>query len=398
MGYIDEVVGDEVFRRAEFPVVGNCIYMSHAGVSPLPRAAGDAIRKYVYRTERHSHRDGWAAELRVSARTAAADLLGCEAKEIALLGPTAYGLGLTANGLGWETGDEVVYYTEDYPSNVYPWSSLADRGVRTVELQPEWPGVITWKDIEPVLTEKTKLVALASCHFLSGQRIDLKTIGENLKARNVLFSVDGIQTIGAFATCVEHVDFLSAGAHKWMLGPQGAGIFYVKSSCQELLRPTFLGATNVVSPEFVAQQTLEYQEGAERFESGELNMSGIAGMEGSLRMLSKCGIDAVSTRLNELRDALLAGLRPMGYRTYLEAAGADEAEGEDWRSAILTVIHPDEDMESLYLHLKGHGVVGSLRKNRSGETFVRLSPHFYISFEDVDRVVELVKSHRAGRA
>lgn len=324
--------------------------------------------------------------------------LGCEAKEIALLGPTAYGLGLTANGLSWETGDEVVYYAEDYPSNVYPWSSLADRGVRTVELRPEWPGVITWKDIEPVLSDKTKLVALASCHFLSGHRIDLETIGENLKARNVLFSVDGIQTVGAFATCVEHVDFLSVGAHKWMLGPSGAGFFYVKSSRQDLLRPTFLGATNVVSPEFVAQQTLEYCEGAERFESGEMNLSGIAGMEGALRMLFRCGIEAISERLTGLRDALLAGLRPLGYQTYLEAAGAEETEGEDWRSAILTVSHPGEDMESLYLHLKEHGIVRSLRKNRSGDAFLRLSPHFYNSFEDVDRVVELVKSHEAGRA
>jgi len=398
VGYIDEVAGDDVFRRAEFPVVDKCIYMSHAGVSPLPRAAGDAIRKYVYLTERNSHRDGWAAELRASARSCAADLLGCEAKEIALLGPTAYGLGLTANGLSWESGDEVVYYADDYPSNVYPWSSLADRGVRTVELRPEWPGVITWTDIEPVLTDKTKLVALASCHFLSGQRIDLKTIGEKLKARNILFSVDGIQTIGAFATSVEHVDFLSAGAHKWMLGPQGAGIFYVKSSRQDLLQPTFLGATNVISPEFVAQQTLEYCEGAERFESGELNVSGIAGMEGSLRMLLKCGIEAISTRLMELRDAMLAGLRPIGFQTYLEAAGADEAEGEDWRSAILTLIHPEEDMKPVYMHLKEHGVVSSLRKNRSGDVFLRLSPHFYNSFEDVDRVVELVKSHGAGRA
>ena len=83
-------------------------------------------------------------------------------------------------------------------------------------------------------------MALASCHFVSGYRLDLDAIGQALHQRNILFCVDGIQTLGAFPTTVEHVDFLAADAHKWLLGPCAAGIFYVRKEVQERLKPGLL--------------------------------------------------------------------------------------------------------------------------------------------------------------
>ena len=385
------LVEDEDTRRRAFPVVEEAIYLGHAGVCALPRAASDAMREFLDRSERGIQELPWAYDLCEKAREGGAALLGAQAGEIALLGPTSVGLSLVAAGLPWEPGDEVVYYADDYPSNVYPWSQLAGRGVTAVPLKPPLPGVITWDLIEALLTAKTKLVALASCHFLSGYRIDIDAIGRELHTRNILFCVDAIQTVGAFPTPVEHVDFLSADSHKWMLGPAAAGIFYVDKSKQDLLTPSLLGASNVHSPDFIAQEDIDFIESAKRYEPGILNLPGIIGMQGSMRLLLDAGIDAIAARLLELRRALLEGLRPLGYRLYLEDWDRGPEASSANRSAIVTLSHPGRDLRPIYGALGDAGVVTSFRRNRAGEMFIRLSPHFYNTFDEVDRVVELMK-------
>ena len=146
---------------------------------------------------------------------------------IALLGPTSLGLSLVANGLDWEQGDEVICYLDDYPANVYPWTQLERFGVRPVFLKPGQPGRITPELVAGAMTNRTRLVALASCHFFSGYRIDVDAIGRVAHEGGALFCLDAIQSLGAFPVSVEQVDFLSADAHKWMLGPLTAGIFVV---------------------------------------------------------------------------------------------------------------------------------------------------------------------------
>src|SRR5207237_5945897 len=152
-------------------------------------------------------------------------------------------------------------------------------------LQPERPGEITPELVAASLTSRTKLVALASCHFFSGYRIDVDAIGRLLRERGVLFSLDAIQTLGAAPLSVEHVDFLSADAHKWMLGPLCIGIVYVKKEHFELLRPTLLGAWNVRSPNFITQNEIEFPNTARRYEPGVLNVAGIYGMNAAMEML-----------------------------------------------------------------------------------------------------------------
>ena len=187
-------------------------------------------------------------------RRVGARLINANSDEVALLGPTSLGLNLVANGLDWKEGDEVVCYPDDYPANVYPWQALAARGragraapagARSAKSRRNW--------CSQALTPRTRLVALASCHFLSGFRLDYEDIGEELHRRGVLFCLDAIQSLGATTIDVRHIDFLAADSHKWMLGPLGAGIFYVKRNHFETLRPTLLGAWNVRSPGFVAQ-------------------------------------------------------------------------------------------------------------------------------------------------
>src|SRR5260370_12465253 len=105
-------------------------------------------------------------------------------------------------------------------------------------------GVVRRLDVRGQVHENTRLVALASCDFVSGYRIDVQAIGKYLRERGILFCIDAIQTLGAFPTTVEHVDMLAADAHKWLLGPCGAGIMYVRRSVQEMVTPPVYGWHN----------------------------------------------------------------------------------------------------------------------------------------------------------
>ena len=323
-----------------------------------------------------------------STRQTAARLLGCSPDEISLLGPTALGLSVVANGISWKEGDEVVYYRDDYPANVYPWTNLHARGVIPVTLRPDYPGVITWDVVKAALSPRTRLVTLATCNFLSGYRPGIEDIGRHLQERGVLFCLDAIQTLGAFPLSVEYVDFLSADSHKWMLGPAGAGILYVNKNRHNALRPSLLGSWNVHSPEFVAQDILSFEAGGRKYEPGMLNLPGNIGMAASLKLLLDIGIDGIGRRILELRHALVERLRPLGYRLCLEDHERGPLASEHSRSGIVSVTHPEYDLRNLTRRLEADHITVSCRQNREGIVFVRLSPHFYNTESELDRVAE----------
>ena len=385
MSFIDQILSDESRRHAEFPVARDSIFMAHAGVTILPRRATQAMQDYLEDscTAMQEFPAAWRAMNET--RAISAKLIGAKASEIALLGPTSVGLSLVANGLPWQAGDEVVCYLDDYPANVYPWIELQRRGVVVRYLHPPALGAITPEVVEQALTAKTKLVALASCHFLTGNRIQIDTIGKRLRERGILFCLDAIQTAGAFETLVDHVDFLSADSHKWMLGPMAAGIVYVKESLQDTLRPSLIGAWNVKSPNFIAQTEIEFEAGARRYEPGVLNMAGILGMKASIELLLEAGIDNISARLLTLRDHLRTRLTPLGFQLVKTSAGC-------LPHGISTFSHPTRDLAPIFEHLAAHKVSVSHRHDRSGNGYLRFSPHFYNTEAEVDLIAELMKA------
>ncbi len=377
---------DESTRRREFPVVENGIFLAHAGVTILPRRAADAISRHAEASCRQHQEFGGVLRDVAKSREDCARMIGAKWEEIALLGPTSLGLSLFANGLDWQPGDELVYYGDDYPSNVYPWTALTSRGVVLRKLRPLQPGAITPELVESALTPRTRLVALASCHFLSGRRIDVDAIGRMLRARGVLFSLDAIQTVGAAPLNVENVDFLSADAHKWMLGPLAIGIVYVARRNFEICRPTLLGAWNVKSPDFIAQDAIVFEETARRYEPGVLNIAGMYGMKASLEMMLEFGLDRVEKAILDNRDFLEALMLEQGFE-FLSPLACDPM-----RSGILTAKHPQRDSTLIFSKLEEAGITASLRSTRNGDKWIRFSPHFYNTREEMDRVAAVLRS------
>lgn len=380
---ISTLVLDEAARRDAFPVCRSQIFMAHAGVTVLPKAVADAVIHYTKRCCEHHQEFGEVLADIGDARRVCANFIGAQAEEIALLGPTSLGLSIFANGLPWREGDELVCYADDYPANVYPWMELARRGVKVRFLEPERAGEITPQLVEAALTERTRLVALASCNFLTGYRIDVDAIGQLLHQRGVLFSLDAIQTLGAAPTRVDHVDFLSADAHKWMLGPMAIGIVFVRREHFDLLRPTLLGAWNIRSPNFITQPEIAFHATAQRYEPGVLNIAGMYGMRAALDLISSAGIDRVHERILALEQALSRPLLAAGFE-FLGPLDGPHA------SAITTFHHPNRDAAALFRALEERNVVASLRFDRAGRQYIRISPHFYNTLDEAARVVEIL--------
>ena len=228
-------------------------------------------------------------------------------------------MSLVAAGLKFRKGDNILIYHDDYPSNVYPWMALAERGVKVRLLNTRGLGIIRAIDVMGQVDENTRLVALASNHFISGYRLDHAAIGKFLREREILFCLDAIQTLGAFPTTVEHVDFLAADSHKWLLGPCGAGLFYVKKDLQEKLNPPVYGWHNVRNPNFVAQEKIEFRSGAAKFEAGTHNLVGLVGLLAAMELALEIGVDNIAAELLRKRAWLVPALQAKGLSSCLNA-------------------------------------------------------------------------------
>ena len=324
---LTEILANEEIRRREFPVAREKIFLAHAGVCPLPHrvAAGDCR----LRGARHHRRPGIfrCPDRLDDARKLASQLLNCQPDEIALVGPTSLALSFVAAGLNFRKGDNILIYHDDYPSNVYPWMALAGRGVEVRLLNTRGLGVIRPQDVMGQVDENTRLVALASCHFISGYRLEHEAIGKFLRERGILFCLDAIQTLGAFPTTVEHVDFLAADAHKWLLGPCGAGVFYVRRELQEKLNPPVYGWHNVRNPDYVAQEQIVFRTGAVKYEAGTHNLLGLVGLIAAMELALEMGVENIAAELLRKRAWLVPALQAKGFAVLNADAKAENASG-----------------------------------------------------------------------
>jgi len=380
---LTEILTHEELRRHEFPVAETKAFFAHAGVCPLPRRVAEAVAKCATEGTR-GDQEAFMLHRLEEARGLAARLLNCQSEEISLVGPTSLALSFIAAGLSFRRGDNILIYHDDYPSNVYPWMALAARGVQVRLINTRGLGVIRPVDVMGQVDENTRLVALASCHFISGYRINHAAIGKFLRERGILFCIDGIQTLGAWPTTVEHVDFLAADAHKWLLGPCAAGILYVRRELQATLNPPIYGWHNVRSPDFVAQTTIEFRNDGRKFEAGTHNLLGLTGLIAAMELILEVGIGNISAELARKRQWFVSALQGKPFEILNPKPDPENISG------VTTIFQPGQDLAAWHRKLADAGVVASLRVDRKGQQYLRFSPHFYNTEVELQRAVELL--------
>lgn len=370
--------------RELFPAARRWAYLNHAGICPLPQPSVDAMHQRAIEVSR----DGEFTYAPHSAdiegvRASAARLMSVPARDVAFVKNTSSGLGFVANGLDWLPGDRVIIPDLEFPSTLYPWLALADRGVVVDRVPPVGPGgrLTTEAFVERIgAGPPPKLVVTSWVQFGRGWRVDLVSLSRACRDVGALLCVDVIQGLGAIPARLEEwgVDFAMADGHKWLLGPQGCGVLYVRESRLDLLRPLEPGWNSVSYREDWDNLDLVLDDGARRLEGGMPNVTGLAALGTSIDMLLTASVEEIWSHVDHLCELACVGLTELG-ATVL----SDRTTGH--RSGIVTVHVDGPPMPLLAAELKARGVACSARAGG-----LRISPHGYNTEEDIDRLIHAV--------
>lgn len=370
------------------PVAKQSAYMDHAAVSPLSQVAADALQKWLSGAVEVGNPlwGQWVKGVE-SMRATAAEMIGAKLEEIALVSNTTSGISLIAEGLNWREGDNVVTFADEFPSNVYPWMNLASRGVETRRVPVDVSGRPDLDELAAACDARTRIVTVSWVGFATGYRHNIPRIAEIAHAKGALMFLDGIQGLGVFPINVNEfgIDFLAADGHKWMLGPEGAGIAYIRQNHLAQLRPIAPGWHSVKPGQDYTHIELNLRESAGRYEGGSQNIAGFLALGASLRLLHELGTKNVAAAILDITEHACERLAQIGAKIISDRR-PDHRTGQQ-RSGIVSFEMPGRDMLALKHYAMQRNVVFGFRAGR-----LRISPHAYNNEEDLDRLVDALTS------
>jgi cysteine desulfurase/selenocysteine lyase len=366
--------------RALFPITERAVYLNHAAVSPPPTTTIQAVEAQLRDVQENGSLNfhGWLA-VKERARELLAPLLGARPEQVAFVRNTSDGLSTVANGLTWKTGDNIVTFRREFPSNIYPWLRVRDAFGVEVRMCEERDGRVDLDELESLIDDRTRVIAISHVQFASGFRTDLERLGRLARQRDALFVVDVIQALGVVPLNVEAelVDVAAGAGHKWLLSPEGVGYLYLSDRARERIQPTLVGWVSVPNPEDYLNHDQDWNRGALAWETGTGPAALIHGFKASLDLLHQYGPTPIASYLEELTDYLCDRVQTKPYEIV-----SSRAPGE--KSQIVCIRHRGElSAMALYAHLKQRNIITAPRGDR-----LRIAPHFYNTRQEIDQLIE----------
>jgi selenocysteine lyase/cysteine desulfurase len=307
-----------------------------------------------------------------------AAFVGAEPGEIAVTMNTPDSLSILATGIPWLPGDRIVITDLEFPANAHPWLNLAKQGVEVV-IVPSRCGCIPIEDLVAAMDNRTRLVSLSWVQFSTGYRSDLRAIAQACHEKGIYLAVDAMQGLGALCFDVRElgVDFFAAASHKWLCGPTGVGWFYCRRDLIDAVEVKIIGhASYERGPH---DSWLDYRtelwSDARRFEPGLVNFLGLSGLEAALDLLLEVGMARVEAQIKHITDSLAQGLLERGYQL------AAPRGTRDW-SGIVSFASDRYMPSDLHKRLEVAGV-----STTRHDDHIRVSPHFYNSDEEIERLL-----------
>ena len=370
--------------RKEFPVTKDYVYLDHAGVAPVSLRVKRALESFLNEASESGmfNYKSWMDGVQ-EIRKKSAILVAADPEEIAFVKNTSHGISIVAEGLDWKEGDNLLICEKDFPSNIYPWLNLKRKGVE-IRVVPSQNERILLEDIELLIDSRTKLLTVSSVNFSSGFKIDLKMVGELCNRKRILFFVDAIQSLGVIPMDVNEfkIDFLAADGHKWLLSPEGTGIFYCRKELALRINPPLIGWKSIINESDYDHVDFRLKTNALRFEEGSLNVMGIYALGAAIDLLLDVRIDRIQARVIQLGDLIIreAEKRDFQVRT---------PKSKEERGGIISILG-NLDPINVKDKLKEEGILVNVRGGA-----IRVSPHFYNTeyevlrlFDAIDRVVK----------
>lgn len=353
--------------QAEFPQANGLCYLNHAAVAPWPKRAADAVSAFASENLQQGAQDypRWSRTERTLRDQLRTLLNAPHSDDIALVKNTSEALSFVAQGVDWQVGDQVIISNQEFPSNRLPWEALAKRGVEVVAVEL---GAEPEQALIDAMGPSTHLLSISSVQYGTGLRLDLPRLGNACRERGVLFCVDAIQTLGAQPFDVQQIDcdFAMADGHKWLLAPEGLGVFFCHARVRDQLQLTQHGWHMVDAIGDYDRADWRPARSARRFEAGSPNTLAQQAMSASLSLLLEADMNWVAAQLDARICLLAERLRALpGVRVL-----SDLRAGR--RSGIITFAVAGQDHKALHKALMDRGVVCALRGGG-----IRWSPHFY---------------------
>ncbi|WP_207884448.1 aminotransferase class V-fold PLP-dependent enzyme [Pseudomonas sp. 30_B] len=367
----------------EFPQQFGLRYLNHAAVAPWPKRAADAVAAFAQENVLIGARDypQWLTiEKRLRERLAR--LLNAQTTgDIALVKNTSEALSFVAFGLDWRAGDQVVISDQEFPSNRVVWEALKPRGVEVIQVSLN--GTDPEGDLLTACGPRTRLLSISAVQYASGLRMDLERLGAGCRQRGVLFCIDAIQQLGALPFDVQAYDcaFAMADGHKWMLGPEGLGVFYCRAAEREQLALQEYGWHMLENAGNYDSADWQPARSARRFECGSPNMLGAVALEASLSLLEEVGMAKVGVLVEERVQQLQEGL------ARISGAALHSPLNPARRAGILTFSLAGWDNAQLLERLRAEQVVCIQRG-----AGIRFSPHFYTSDAVIEETLGLIEA------
>ncbi|MCH6575383.1 MAG: aminotransferase class V-fold PLP-dependent enzyme [Bacteroidetes bacterium] len=294
---------------------------------------------------------------------------------------TSSGLNILTQGIQWKKGDRIILGDAEFPAYVYPFMNLKDIGVEIDFVKSE-NGIVTAEDLIHTITPKTKLISVSFVQFLSGYRIDLEKLGTTCKERGIILSLDAIQGLGALTLDVQKcsVDFISCGTQKWMLGLQGMAFIYISEELQSTLKTSSVGWLSVENAWDLIDYDFTLKKTANRYQPGTLNTFGIYTINASLKMFDEFGFNNIEEQVLSNSQYLLEQLTNTEFIPILKNFSKKNLAG--------IISFKREDAEDIFNYLQAKNIVTAVR-----EGIVRLSPHFYNTKDEINKVVDDLKNY-----
>ncbi len=369
--------------REYFPHLNKgIIYFNHAASGPVNTNLRDELNSLLKESSEGNINNYSSFKEKVDdSKILLGEMLNCSADRIAFTDNTSNGLNILAQGVRWKKGDRILLNDVEFPANVYPFLNLEEQGVK-VEFVNSKDGLVTAEDVIEAVKPGTRLISISYVQFLSGYRIDLKKIGKFCKENEIIFSVDAIQGLGAVTLDVKecNVNFLSCGTQKWMLGVQGLAFIYIEEDLQNKIKTVPLGWLSVNNAWDFLDYKIDLRSSASRYQSGTLNALGIYAFNTSLKLFKEFGFKNIEQQIISNTLYFNKLLADVGIEPVLLNYPEENIAG--------IVSFKSDKSEKIFNHLSEKNIICSERLG-----YIRLSPHFYNTKSDINKVVDEIRKN-----
>ena len=388
------------------------IYLDNAATSkPQPRTLACAQRFVELFTNPELSASDITRQMRgflLSARQQVAKFINCDVDEVALVQNTTHGLGIIANAIPLEKGDNILVCDLEYQASTVCWKPrIYHVGAELREVKST-NGTVTAADFEAVMDEHTKAIMLASVQEINGYRADVKAITEMCHKKGVFVAIDGVQEVGAMKVDVHQlgVDFYTAGAKKWIGNPFGTGFLYIRKELISQLDPMYYGYFSMKFPDKFPDYVSYLEDPARhpvddvgiiddatKFEiMGFANYLGALGLSEAMQVQLDVGQENIERHIKCLNKRLIAGLSGLGIQM---CSPTDEEHMSSIASFNFGFPNGSIEREKkLVAFLQERGIKVSLRSS-TGTGGIRISMHYYNTESDIDALIEGIRDYLA---